>query len=52
MHFISRACESLDAEGLTLHWQRADEIARPGKITEQLSTRLRPVTRWSPTCQG
>lgn len=33
---IARACQSLDAEGLALHWQRADEIARPGRITEQI----------------
>ena len=33
---IVKACESLDSEGVVLHWQRADEIARPGKITDQI----------------
>ena len=33
---IVRACESLGSEGVVLHWQRADEIARPGRITDQI----------------
>ncbi len=33
---IARACEELRAEGVALRWQRADQIARPGRITEQI----------------
>lgn len=33
---IEQACEKLRSEGLALRWQRADEIARPGRITEQI----------------
>jgi hypothetical protein len=33
---IAHACEELRAEGIALQWQRADQISRPGRITEQI----------------
>ncbi|HET7445397.1 MAG TPA: hypothetical protein VFJ57_12130 [Solirubrobacterales bacterium] len=33
---IAKACEELQAEGIVLRWQRADQISRPGRITEQI----------------
>jgi hypothetical protein len=33
---IEQACERVHAEGVALRWERADEIDRPGRITEQV----------------
>jgi hypothetical protein len=33
---IDQACKELRADGIALRWQRADQIARPGRITEQV----------------
>lgn len=33
---IEQACASVHADGLRLRWERADEIERPGRITEQI----------------
>lgn len=33
---IESACASVNADGLPLRWQRADQIERPGRITEQI----------------
>lgn len=33
---IEKACERVHAEGVLLRWERADEIDRPGRITEQI----------------
>lgn len=33
---IERACERVHVGGIPLHWQRADQIERPGRITDQI----------------
>jgi nucleoside 2-deoxyribosyltransferase len=38
---IGRSCTDLAGEGLQLDCERADEIAKPGRITEQIIAALR-----------
>jgi hypothetical protein len=37
---IERSCGRVDASGLALRWERADQIERPGRITEQIRDAL------------
>ena len=38
---IESGCSTLDADGTTLEAERADEIAKPGRITEQIMEAIR-----------
>lgn len=41
---IEAACDELKAEWPTLQWRRADQIAKPGRITDQIVEAIRDST--------